>query len=197
MKHYTYLHRRADTNKVFYIGKGQNRRAWTKRGRNKFWNSIVKGCKGFNVEIIARWDTEEQALDHEIFLIWCFKQISTKLVNQTTGGEGTRGKKQLFVPKKKGPMSEEHKQRIREGCRKRWEDPEHRKNQNRSRTGRPSWNKGMSLSEEQKQRITEGNRNKKISDERRLQISNQFKGRTPWNKGLKYSLKDKNEYCEE
>lgn len=143
MKHYTYLHRRADTNEIFYIGKGQRRRAYQNTGRNKYWKAVVKGCGGFNVEIIAHWENEKQALDHEIFLIWCFKQLQTTLVNQSDGGEGIKGQKKLFVPKKRGPMSEEHKLKIKEGCLKRWQDQEHRKTQTKARTGRTAWNKGI------------------------------------------------------
>lgn len=86
---YTYLHRRNDTNAVFYIGKGKGNRAYVKK-RNKFWHSVADS-RGFTVEIVARWETEKQAHDHEIFLIWCFRQMNAKLVNQTDGGEGTAG----------------------------------------------------------------------------------------------------------
>jgi len=193
MKYYTYLHRRVDTNEIFYVGKGSGRRAWSKGGRNKYWNAVVKGIDGFNVEIVARWETERQSLDHEVFLIWCFRQMGIKIVNQTDGGEGITIKNNMFVPKKRGPMSEEHKQRIREGTRKRWQDLEHKKNQTKARKGRVAWNKGIILPEDIRQKIANGNKNKKYTDEHREQISRRFKGRIPWNKGIKYSeyFKDK------
>lgn len=89
MLYYTYLHKRNDTNAVFYIGKGSGKRAWHKR-RNKFWHSVAD-TRGFTVEICAYWPTEKEAYDHETFLIACFKDLNAKLVNQTDGGEGTSG----------------------------------------------------------------------------------------------------------
>jgi len=96
MKYYTYLHRRNDTNEVFYVGKGQGKRAWKGR-RNKWWHCIAD-TRGFTVEICAHWPTEREAFEHEIFLIECFKSLDYKLVNQTKGGEGTAG----LIPWNKG-----------------------------------------------------------------------------------------------
>lgn len=183
MKHYTYLHRRVDTNEVFYIGKGQDRRAWIKSGRNRFWKSIVKDSGDRVVEIIAHWDTEKQAHDHEVFLIWCFKQLGITLCNITDGGEGSSGFK-------KGAMSEEHKQKIREGTRKRWQDPEHKKNQSKARKGRKSWSKGLTLSEEHKKKVSEGHKRRVLTPEDRLKKSLAKKGKPAWNKGLTYTRKN-------
>ena len=89
MIYYTYLHRRNDTNAIFYVGKGKDKRAWTTK-RSKFWHSIADS-RGFTVEICAYWPTEKDAHDHEKFLICCFREMKIKLVNQTDGGEGTSG----------------------------------------------------------------------------------------------------------
>jgi hypothetical protein len=83
---YTYAHTRNDTNKIFYIGKGVNNRAWVTHGRNKHWNHIVKK-HGHTVKILAEWKTEKEALDHEILLISCFKDLGYLLVNMTDGGD--------------------------------------------------------------------------------------------------------------
>lgn len=90
MKYYTYAHFTKDTKKLFYIGKGSNRRAWQTSSRNRYWTNVVKK-HGRTVELLAEWDTEEEAFEHERFLIGCFE---TQLVNLTEGGEGTSGRKQ-------------------------------------------------------------------------------------------------------
>lgn len=83
---YTYAHIRNDTNKIFYIGKGIDDRAWFTYGRNKYWNNIVKK-HGYSVQILANWKTEEESLEHEILLISCFKDMGNDLVNMTNGGD--------------------------------------------------------------------------------------------------------------
>lgn len=87
---YTYIHLKADTHEPFYIGKGQGNRHLVKTKRNNYWNNVV-GKHGFTSEILCRWNTEQEALEHEKFLIQCFKDAGVNLVNLTDGGEGTSG----------------------------------------------------------------------------------------------------------
>lgn len=87
---YTYIHLRQSDNKVFYVGKGQGKRAWAHKGRNKHWKNIVTK-HGLNVEICAQWSTEAEAFDHERFLIASFKAVGNRLANLTDGGEGVSG----------------------------------------------------------------------------------------------------------
>jgi len=87
---YTYIHCKADTGEPFYIGKGQGSRHLVKTKRNNYWNNVV-AKHGFTSEILCKWKTEQEALEHEKFLIQCFKDIGTPLVNLTDGGEGTSG----------------------------------------------------------------------------------------------------------
>lgn len=47
-----YMHRKADTGDVFYVGSGLTRRARDVRGRNDIWTSIVER-HGFTVEVVA------------------------------------------------------------------------------------------------------------------------------------------------
>jgi hypothetical protein len=121
-EYYTYMHKRQDDGRIFYIGKGQGRRAWSKC-RSKYWNSIVNK-HGLIVEMCGFWKTEAEALEHEIFLIECFRKMGYKLANHTNGGEGISGYKFSEESKKKrsvlrtgvklGPMwSEEDKEKIR------------------------------------------------------------------------------------
>jgi hypothetical protein len=52
-----------------------------------YWQRVAKK-HGLQVEIIAFWPTEQDALDHEVLLIECFRHLGTGLVNMTDGGEG-------------------------------------------------------------------------------------------------------------
>ena len=90
MSFYTYVHIRQDTDKVFYVGKGAGNRAYSCKDRNKHWRHVDAKC-GRRVEIAGLWKTETEALDHEKFLISCFRDLGHPLVNYTDGGEGISG----------------------------------------------------------------------------------------------------------
>lgn len=87
---YTYIHKRATDESVFYVGKGTGRRAWSLHNRNKYWkNTQLK--HGLIVQIVASWATEKEAFDHEKFLIKYYSDLKCNLVNMTKGGEGISG----------------------------------------------------------------------------------------------------------
>lgn len=88
--YYTYAHYTADTNKIFYIGKGCGYRFKVKSKRSKFWQNVV-AKHGYRAEILAKWPTEAEAFEHEKFLIECFRDLDFKLVNHSNGGEGNSG----------------------------------------------------------------------------------------------------------
>ena len=90
MTFYTYCHARESDGKVFYIGKGHGNRAFSKNGRNSWWHSVVNK-HGLTTEILAEWQTEEEAFAHEKFLIACFRGMSAPLVNIANGGQGSSG----------------------------------------------------------------------------------------------------------
>ena len=46
--YYVYLHKTLD-GKVFYVGKGRNKRAWEKSGRSKNWREVSEN--GYSIEI--------------------------------------------------------------------------------------------------------------------------------------------------
>jgi len=98
---YTYAHYTPE-GQLFYIGKGQGKRAHSLHQRNKHWNSIVKKYGKPEVKILAQWDSDAEAFQHEIFLIASFRAMGCKLSNMTSGGEGVIGM----------PLSEEHKKKI-------------------------------------------------------------------------------------
>lgn len=87
---YTYLHRRNDTGEVFYVGKGTRQRSRVRCGRNSHWQHVANKY-GFTVEIVAKWNSELDAFEHEIFLIDTFRSLGAPLVNKSLGGEGAAG----------------------------------------------------------------------------------------------------------
>jgi hypothetical protein len=86
--YYVYLHRRNDTGTVFYVGKGKNKRAWSKGSRNKHWKHIVEK-HGYSIEIIKDRLTELEAFQAEIALIMHYGMDN--LVNLTIGGNTSTG----------------------------------------------------------------------------------------------------------
>lgn len=90
MMYYTYMHRRADDLLPFYIGKGKGHRAFNTRRRSQRWTRTV-AKHGLLIEVLANWETEAEAFEHEKFLIKCFKEAGYGLVNMTDGGDGTSG----------------------------------------------------------------------------------------------------------
>ncbi len=115
---YVYLHRRKTDNKVFYVGKGKNRRAWCTDKRNKYWNNVVDK-HGFNVDIAFEGLSEQEAFQIEKDTILEMKYFGCDLTNMTDGGEGSSGLKQSeeqilkrTLPKIGVPLSESHRLKI-------------------------------------------------------------------------------------
>jgi hypothetical protein len=79
--------------RLFYIGKGSEKRAHSKAGRNDYWRKVVNKYGHPDVQILANWGTEREAFDHEILLISCFKDLGHQLCNLSSGGEGPSGLK--------------------------------------------------------------------------------------------------------
>jgi hypothetical protein len=132
---YTYAHYTPE-GRLFYIGKGQGRRAHSKHRINKHWHSIVAKYGQPKVEILANWDTEEEAFSHEILLINCFRDMGYKLCNLTDGGEGATGRK----------ISDEHKAKISAKLKGRVgviPSDETRKKQSLAHMGQVSYRKGV------------------------------------------------------
>jgi hypothetical protein len=93
MSYYTYSHSSPE-GKIFYIGKGLKDRAFSFSDRSKNWKLAVKQHGGLSIQILAKWETENEAFEHEKFLISCFKDMNCSLVNLTNGGKGPYGFKQ-------------------------------------------------------------------------------------------------------
>lgn len=104
---YVYEHYKADTNEIFYVGKGKGDRAYSKnRYYNKHWMRVVNK-HGIVVKIIAIFERECDAFTFEVQLISLHgrKNIGTgPLINKTpggTGGDTMTGKKHTKKTRKK------------------------------------------------------------------------------------------------
>lgn len=183
-----YLHRRNDTNEIFYVGVGsKTNRAYSNTGRNQHWHNIVNKV-GYFVEIIEEDILIETALIKEKELIEYYGKISTggSLVNVTDGGElyahwsgakftpthkhniskGNMGKipSKETIEKLKKPKTEEHKKNISIGRIGIVFSEEHKINLSKSHIGQVNWNKGGNVSSEVKNKISKsliGNSNAK------------------------------------
>ena len=101
---YTYAHLRNDTSQIFYIGKGVGRRMYRKEARNFHWHNIVNKV-GYTPMLLAKWNTEHEAYEHEKFLIQCLKK---SLVNQSLGGDGNDASGGFsFLGRKHSPEAKE------------------------------------------------------------------------------------------
>ena len=174
---YTYAHYRPD-NSVFYIGKGQRRRAWSDKSRNQHWRNVVAKHGEPKVEVLAQWATEQEAFDHEKFLIWCFRDMGQPMANITDGGEGNSGLVHTDVVKQK--ISQIHKGKKL--------SPEQIEAIRKSSTGRKHTeevkaylrriNKERVLTEDQQRCIKEAHVGKKLSEETKKKISLAHMGKT-------------------
>lgn len=92
-----YEHWRPDTNTCFYVGKGKKKRAYfLSRGRENTWHArIVNKLRKLGLEIEVRLIAvdlnEADAFELECHRILYWRAIGVKLVNMTTGGEGSAG----------------------------------------------------------------------------------------------------------
>jgi len=89
-----YQHRRNDTNDVFYIGIGKDRkRSYSKHHRNKHWFNIVNKC-GYSIDVLIDGCSWEDACEIEKGLISDYGRSDLGLgllVNETDGGDGGFG----------------------------------------------------------------------------------------------------------
>lgn len=86
---YVYLHRKASNGQVFYVGKGLNGRAWTRKNRNRYWHNVV-AKHGFIVEIVIEGLQEWAALELEMDYIALYGRKDLghgELINLTDGGD--------------------------------------------------------------------------------------------------------------
>lgn len=99
---YVYIHRKADTGEVFYVGKGRGTRCNNFRDRNNYWKRTYLK-HGVIVEKVLTNLDEDIALEFESFLIFRFRYLGAKLTNLTTGLDGAESK--YFTPEVISRMS--------------------------------------------------------------------------------------------
>ena len=89
--YYVYLHKDRKAGEVFYVGKGQEQRAWQDTGRNDLWNNKVSALvNGWEVEIVQQDLTENEAFALEAELVNKYGRCAAEggaLTNWIPGGE--------------------------------------------------------------------------------------------------------------
>lgn len=158
-----YLHRRKDTNEVFYVGIATRKdRPTSKRSRSIFWKGVAKKY-GYTVEIFASGISKEKAKEIEIELIAKYGRRDIgegSLVNLTDGGDGLANI-----------------------------NDETRRKMGAANIGKPSWNKGKSMGDEVKAKVSQAKmgcisprKGVKLSEEQKLKMSKAKMGKpAPWN----------------
>lgn len=118
---YVYIHVRRTDGKVFYVGKGSGRRAWSSSGRNRHWIA-VRNRHGFYAYIIKDGLAEHEAYQGESELIQFFGL--EKLATYTSGGPGISGyrhtdaaKKSMAEKRRGKEMSQDARMRMSEAIR--------------------------------------------------------------------------------
>lgn len=172
---YTYIHRRADDGRVFYVGKGRGKRAHASNGRNGWWRAVAKK-HGLKICIVAEWESEQEAFAHEVQLIRKYREAGVQLCNMTDGGEGASGHKH----------SDETKEIISAKLLGKKRTHEQNKRNSEARAGKPipaavaekisAANKGQKRSDQSRANISAGMIGKTISEDHRLKISEGNKG---------------------
>lgn len=157
---YVYCHIRPDTNKIFYIGKGQNKRAWKTYGRNRHWKNVVNKSGGFITKLLIENITEPSAFVFEKIFIRLIGREN--LCNLTDGGEGPSGWKateeyclKMSLDRTGKKLSDGHRSKISQG------------------------RKGMKFSKTHRFNISKSKIDKKLSNQHIQKISKSKIGKFP------------------
>lgn len=136
-----------------YIGSG----SYLKKAIKKY------GKENFEIEYLETDLTDPAEVDW--FEKWYINVLNPDY-NLQIGGQGARYRDTI--------ASQEHRKRLSEISKKRWQDPAYRKMVSESRRGKPTGRKGKKLEEFCKD-----------PDHFRKQSSESHKGNIPWNKGMR------------
>lgn len=190
-----YIHARPDGT-VFYVGKGSIARSKEMfRSRNPHHTNVVKKYGKENILVGSLpCSSDEISMELEKGLIKCFRRMGVDLVNQTDGGEGTKGLKKsaeecqaISERMRKFWADPLNKESTSESMREAYADPELRnrlstaKMGNQSRVGKKNSsqhnealrqaNIGKTPSDETRQKMSIAAKNRKVSDETRAKMS--------------------------
>lgn len=122
---YVYGHYRETDGALFYIGKGQDKRAWSKSGRSNHWRNIVKK-NGYFIRLIHETECELEAYKLEIKEILEARTKGRSICNIANGGEG--GLSGI-------PMEKYHKDKLRDAKLGKSQMPEHARKSAMARVG--------------------------------------------------------------
>ena len=163
---YTYAYLREDRT-PYYIGKGKGRRLY-KKGKGE----VGKPTDKSRIIFLKQNLTEEEALNHEIYMIAVLGRIDLGtgiLRNKTDGGDGISGYKfsQEHISKlKERECSEETRQKLREVHKKIWGNQELRRRMS-------DMKKGIPIPEERKKKISMSHMGKIVSEETKQKLREQ------------------------
>ena len=163
---YIYEHIRPDTNAIFYVGKGTDKRMHSKHRRNAHWNNIVRKAGGFTVREVCRHEDEELVFLAEQERIDQLKRLGVKLANKTDGGEGPSGYRHTEEAKRKiteAQLGEKHHAYGKPMLK-------------HTKEALLKANKGKPLSEEHRKKVGEASKGRVKSLETRVKLSNAKQG---------------------
>lgn len=158
MGFYVYIHRKQSNGEVFYVGKGKNKRAWSKDGRTDYWHRVVKK-HGLVVEIVLSGLQEWYAFELETDLIALYGRKDLNegcLINMADGGEGASGviatddaRAKISASRMGMVFSEEHRQNLSKAHAGKVLTESTKAKMSKYRKGRPhhdEWNKNLKAS---------------------------------------------------
>jgi predicted GIY-YIG superfamily endonuclease len=187
-----YIHKNPKTQEIFYVGIGVKEERAKRFGgnrRNQYWNNYVKKYGEPIVEIVARFETRQEAAELEMELIKKYgRRIdgTGNLVNITLGGDGgalgVKQSKEVIEKRIGGLRGMKHSEQSRANMKAAQNRPEVKAKHDAIRK-ESNWVEkqrvaklGRKLTEEHKAKISNRLKGKTVSDETRLKISIAKKG---------------------
>lgn len=129
--YYVYAHHLPDGT-IFYIGKGKNKRIFSKSGRSEWWHRITKKYYGKGFPVYSKLienvsENEAFSKEKELIQLYGRKDVNGgMLINMTDGGDGPSGHKHtiksrlLMSNKRKGAVfSDDHKNNLSKSAKER------------------------------------------------------------------------------
>ncbi|MPW17875.1 hypothetical protein GCT13_13245 [Paraburkholderia sp. CNPSo 3157] len=166
---YVYVHRKADTGEVFYVGKGTGGRASLRTGRTEYWRRVADK-HGHVVEILEYFESEKLAFKHEIALISLHRLTGVQIVNLTFGGEGASGRVHSVATKEKMSRAHTGKKMSAEAIFKMSIASKGRKQKPESIAKTAAANRGRKRSAESIAKTAAGLAGKRLSDKHRASL---------------------------